>query len=132
MTDAINHTSVKKKTSIKTSMKFFRPKTLKLKRNPKYVTKIIKNFAQKEHFKTIFFPLTTETALKNIQAGNTIVFMVNPKANKNKIKSSVKKLYKVKIQKVNTLICVNGKKKAFVRLTSDFDALDVANKMGFI
>mmetsp|Transcript_9064 Transcript_9064/g.23799 ORF Transcript_9064/g.23799 Transcript_9064/m.23799 type:complete len:132 (+) Transcript_9064:77-472(+) len=121
-----------KKNSVKSSMKFFRPKTLKLKRNPKYEKKIKINLKKKEQFRTIYFPLTTESALKEIQAGNTLVFIVNPKSNKNQIKSSVKKLYKVKIKKINTLIALNGKKKAFVKLTSDYDALDVANKIGFI
>jgi large subunit ribosomal protein L23Ae len=70
--------------------------------------------------------------LKEIQSGNTLVFIVNPKSNKHQIKNSVKKLYKVKIQKINTLIDLSGKKKAFVKLTPDYDALDVANKIGFI
>ena len=80
----------------------------------------------------IHYPLTTETALKKIQSGNTIVFMVDQMSNKNKIKNTLKKIYKIKIQKVNTLISTNGKKKVFVKLSPDFDALDVANKIGFI
>mmetsp|Transcript_10651 Transcript_10651/g.21103 ORF Transcript_10651/g.21103 Transcript_10651/m.21103 type:complete len:132 (+) Transcript_10651:38-433(+) len=121
-----------KKKPIKTSMKFFKPKTLKLKRNPKYNRKIKKFYKKKEQYKTIFSPLTTESALKKIQAGNTLVFIVNTKSNKNQIKNSVKKLYKVKIKKINTLISFDGRKKAFVKLTSDYDALDVANRIGFI
>lgn len=35
-------------------------------------------------------------------------------------------------KKVNTLIRPDGTKKAYVRLTSDYDALDVANKIGVI
>lgn len=34
--------------------------------------------------------------------------------------------------KVNTLIRPDGQKKAYVRLTADYDALDVANKIGII
>lgn len=33
---------------------------------------------------------------------------------------------------VNTLIRPDGQKKAYVKLTSDFDALDVANRIGII
>ena len=121
-----------KKNSIKTSIKFFRPRTMKLKKNPKYEKKIKLNMKKKQQFETIYFPLTTESALKEIQSGNTLVFIVNPKSNKHQIKNSVKKLYKVKIQKINTLIDLSGKKKAFVKLTPDYDALDVANKIGFI
>lgn len=41
----------------------------------------------------------------------------------------MKKLYDVQAAKVNTLIRPDGKKKAYVRLTADHDALDVANKV---
>ncbi|KDN41702.1 hypothetical protein RSAG8_07233, partial [Rhizoctonia solani AG-8 WAC10335] len=42
------------------------------------------------------------------------------------------KLYDVDIAKINTLIRPDGRKKAYVRLTPDHEALDVANKIGFI
>ena len=35
-------------------------------------------------------------------------------------------------KKINTLIRPDGKKKAYVRLTADYDALDIANKIGII
>ena len=53
-------------------------------------------------------------------------------ANKPQIKEAVKKLYEIDVSKVNTLIRPDGVKKAYVRLAPDFDALDVANKIGII
>jgi hypothetical protein len=44
----------------------------------------------------------------------------------------VKKLYDVEVAKINTLIRPDGRKKAYVRLTPDHDALDVANKVSFV
>lgn len=41
-------------------------------------------------------------------------------------------LYDIKTLKVNTLIRPDGLKKAYVKLTSDYDALDVANRIGII
>ena len=38
----------------------------------------------------------------------------------------------MKTKKVNTLIRPDGLKKAYVKLQSDFDALDVANRIGII
>jgi large subunit ribosomal protein L23Ae len=61
-----------------------------------------------------------------------LTFIVDVKANKNQIKQSVKKLYDVDALKVNTLIRPDGSKKAYVRLTADVDALDIANRIGFI
>ncbi|KAG6421352.1 hypothetical protein SASPL_117903 [Salvia splendens] len=45
-----------------------------------------------------------------------------------KIKSVIKKMYDIQMKKVNTLIRPDGRKKAYVRLTLDYDGLDVANK----
>ena len=39
-------------------------------------------------------------------------------------------LYNITVAKVNTLIRPDGVKKAYVQLTKDCDALDVANKIG--
>jgi len=64
--------------------------------------------------------------MKKIEEHNTLVFIVDVKANKRQIKESVKKLYDVDAVKVNTLVRPDGKKKAYVRLTADVDALDIA------
>ena len=40
--------------------------------------------------------------------------------------------YDIQCLKVNTLIRPDGQKKAYVRLTPDYDALDVANRIGII
>ncbi|WP_411025999.1 50S ribosomal protein L23, partial [Salmonella sp. s54496] len=60
------------------------------------------------------------------------VFIVALRANKFQIQTAVKKLYDIDDAKVNTLIRPDGEKKAYVRLAPDFDALDVANKIGII
>ena len=52
-------------------------------------------------------------------------------ANKPQIKQAVKKLYDIDVAKVNTMIYA-GRKKAYVKLAPDYDALDVANKIGII
>ncbi|KAJ4881078.1 60S ribosomal protein L23a-1 [Raphanus sativus] len=40
--------------------------------------------------------------------------------------------WSLRTKKVNTLIRPDGTKKAYVRLTPEYDALDVANKIGII
>merc|ERR1719238_2619735 len=78
------------------------------------------------------FPLTSESAMKKIEDDNTLCFIVDLQCNKRQIKDSVAKLYDIKAAKVNTLIRPDGKKKAYVRLSADYDALDVANRIGII
>lgn len=60
------------------------------------------------------------------------VFIVDVRADKKAIKKAVARLYDIQTKKVNTLIRPDGQKKAYVRLTADYDALDVANKIGVI
>jgi large subunit ribosomal protein L23Ae len=85
-----------------------------------------------DHFAIIKNPLTTESAMKKIEDNNTLVFIVNIRANKSMIKQAVKKMYDVDAEKVNTLIRPDGEKKAYVRLKADYDALDIANRIGII
>ena len=120
-----------KKKKIRTSPTFRRPKTLRLRRQPKYPRKSAPGRNELDHYAIIKFPLTTESAMKKIEDNNTLVFIVD-KADKHQIKQAVKKLYDIDVAKVNTLIRPDGEKKAYVRLAPDYDDLDVANKIGII
>ncbi|CAG8649635.1 11095_t:CDS:2, partial [Racocetra fulgida] len=121
------HEKAKKK--IRTSTTFRRPKTLRLSREPKYVRKSVPHTPRMDQYRILKNPLNTESAMKKIEDTNTLVFIVDVQANKRQIKEAVKKLYDVDAQKINTLIRPDGTKKAYVRLTADVDALDVANKV---
>ena len=48
------------------------------------------------------------------------------------IREACQQLYKIKVKKVNTLNTPRGVKKAYVALSSDQDALDIANKIGIM
>jgi len=117
---------------IRTAVVFRRPKTLKLKRAPRYPRKAVPSRNKLDKYAIIKHPLTTESAMKKIEETNTLVFMVDLKATKPKIKVAVKQLYNIDPIKVNTLITPLGTKKAYVKLSPESDALDVANKIGII
>eukprot|EP00088_Acartia_fossae_P047792 TRINITY_DN518_c0_g1_i1.p1 TRINITY_DN518_c0_g1~~TRINITY_DN518_c0_g1_i1.p1 ORF type:complete len:181 (+),score=77.27 TRINITY_DN518_c0_g1_i1:36-578(+) len=125
----LHGTRVKK---VRTSVKFYRPKTLKTPRNPKYPRRSTPRRNRMDAYAIIKHPLTTESAMKKIEDNNTLVFICNIKANKHQVKAAVKKLYDINVAKVNTLVRPDGQKKAYVRLAPDYDALDVANKIGII
>ena len=101
-------------------------------RNPKYPRKSIPKRNKMDAYTIIKNPLTTESAMKKIEDNNTLVFICDIKSNKHQIKAAVKKLYDINVSKVNTLVRPTGDKKAYVRLAPDYDALDVANKIGII
>ncbi|XP_069481522.1 uncharacterized protein [Ambystoma mexicanum] len=77
-------------------------------------------------------PESKKSAMKKNEDNNTLVFIVGVKAKKHQIKQAVKKLHDIDVAKVNTLIRPDDEKKAYVHLASDYDALDVANKIGII
>lgn len=79
----------------------------------------------------ILKPIATEKAVKLIDMENTILFEVSRLARKPEIKKEVEAVFKVRVDKVRTLIQLN-KKFAYVRLKKDFLAADIATKLGMI
>merc|ERR1719447_232892 len=123
---------LQKPKKVRTNVHFRKPKTLKLARAAKYPKKSTPKTNRLDQFAIIKHPLTTESAMKKIEDNNTLVFITDTRASKPQIKLAVKKLYDIHVAKVNTLIRPDGLKKAYVRLATDYDALDVANKIGII
>merc|ERR1711879_4843 len=114
------------------SVTFHRPKTLSLPRSPRFPRKSAPSAPRLDKYQILKYPLTTESAMKKIEDNNTLVFIVDARADKKKIRDAVSQMYDIQCKKVNTLIRPDGEKKAYVRLTADYDALDVANKIGII
>jgi len=124
--------AVQRRRKLRRTVHFYKPKCQTQEREPKYQRKAVRQASTNDALSLIKYPLTTEHAMKKIEDENTLVFIVSPLATKNKIKRAIKEQYSVEIAKVNSLIRPDGQKKAYVKLSSDFDALDVANKIGII
>ena len=97
----------KKGSRIHTKTHFYKPKTLKATRKPKYEKKSTPKKNGVDTYSIIKYPLTTESSMKLIEDSNTLVFIVDIKANKRQIKAAVKELYNIECEKVNTLITPN-------------------------
>ena len=121
-----------KVTKVRTSATFRLPKTLNLARSPKYPRKSVEHPRRLDEYKVIIRNVNSEVATQKIEASNTLVLQVHIQANKYQIREAVKKLFGAEALKINTLIRPDGTKKAYVRLTSDFDALDVASRAGYL
>jgi ribosomal protein uL23 len=78
----------------------------------------------------IIRPVVTEASLEAVDSENKIIFYVVRTANKNTIKWAVESLYEVVVEKVNTLIMPDGRKKAFVKLAPEYSAAEVATNLG--
>jgi large subunit ribosomal protein L23 len=83
-------------------------------------------------YKTIRYPVMTEVTSRILETENKLVFIVNKNAKKRDIKMAVEELYDVVVDRVNSTITPEGEKKAFVKLTSDYKAADIAIKLGIL
>jgi ribosomal protein L23 len=76
-------------------------------------------------------PVTTEKAIRMIEVDNVLLFEVDQKDKKADIKKNFEEMFKVKVEKVNTLFKGN-QKLAYIRLNKKNPAIDVATKIGII
>lgn len=76
-------------------------------------------------------PVATEKAVMKIEAENVLTFMVDKRMSKEDIKKEIEEMFKVKVDKVRTLIRDN-KKLAYVQLNKKDLAIDVATKLGMM
>ena len=81
-------------------------------------------------FDVIVHPDVTEKSMKLLESENKLVFVVSLKSDKNDIRNAVETLYEVKVTDVNTLVSPKGVKKAYIQLSPEFRAEEVATKVG--
>jgi large subunit ribosomal protein L23 len=61
---------------------------------------------------------------------NELTFVIRRTAKKAQVKSAIEELFDVKVKRVNTQITSQGIKLAYIKLSEDDDAEDIAVKMG--
>ncbi len=83
-------------------------------------------------FKTLHYPFMTEKTVSLVERENKVVFIVDRGTDKKQIRDAVEKMFEVKVEKVNTLVDMQGRKKAFVKLKPEYRAVDVATKLGMV
>jgi large subunit ribosomal protein L23Ae len=77
----------------------------------------------------MMYPIATEKALGAISKLNTIVFVVDKSATRASIKKEVEADFAVKVSSVRMLNAFNGQKRAYVRLSKESNAMDLASKL---
>ena len=81
--------------------------------------------------KVVVRPYITERTFEQIEKENKLCFLVADGASKSQIADAIEALYEVDVRSVNTTRTVIGK-KAFVRLTEDNSAAELATKLGLV
>ena len=74
---------------------------------------------------------STEKIVRQIEVENVLVFEVDRAISKADVKKEVEELFGVKVAKVRTHTLKN-KKVAYVKLKSEYPAVDVATKLGLM
>lgn len=74
---------------------------------------------------------SSEKIVRQIETENILVFVVDRNVRKNEIKNEVESLFNVKVNKVRTHNFEN-KKYAYVKLNPEFQAIDLATKLGLM
>jgi len=79
----------------------------------------------------LFKPVSSEKAVRMIEADNTLLFTVERNSSKEDIKREFEKTFGSKVERINVLHRKNTK-YAYIKLKKDFKAIDVATKLGMI
>ena len=79
----------------------------------------------------IKYPVSSEKAIRLMEAENKLIFVVDIKANKPEIKNAIQELFKAKVVDVNTLV-YKGQKRAYVRFAPENPAIDIATTLGLM
>ncbi|XP_073127398.1 large ribosomal subunit protein uL23-like [Henckelia pumila] len=103
--------------------------TSKKEKDPRKLNSMSSQIKELDHHLVIKYPIITESAMKAILENNTLVFIVDKRADKNGVKDAVWIMFQIKAEKVNTLNLPNGAKKAYVKLGPSYNAIDVAKKI---
>ena len=76
-------------------------------------------------------PVTSEKAVRLIELNNTLIFETDRRQSKTEVKEEIENEFKVKVEKMNSLIRRN-KKYVYAKLNAKNPAIDVATKLGMI
>jgi large subunit ribosomal protein L23 len=80
----------------------------------------------------LLYPIATEKAINMIERNNVITYVVDTRSSKAEIKKEFEDVFKVKVDKVNTEMEPKNRKRAFIKLSSQFKASDIALKLKLV
>ena len=83
-------------------------------------------------WKILIHPLLTEKAIGKIETENKLIFIVNRKSSKKQIKWAAERALDVKVVDVQTLIDRKGRKKAWIKLSKEYPASEIATRLGML
>lgn len=83
-------------------------------------------------YKVLKYPLSTEKAIREMEAENCLLFIVSSDSTKASVKWAIESAFGVKVKSVRTSVTMKGLKKAFVKLSEETPAADITAKLGLV
>ncbi len=130
---------IEKFTEKKAAKKLPKEKTEKIKETKQKAKKeIVKKEPEKtkekefDPWSILRYPHLTEKSMKSVEIDNKLVFIVDRRATKDLIALAVEKEFNVTVVNVNTEITTKGLKKAYVKLSGQYSASDIATRLGMV
>lgn len=80
----------------------------------------------------LLYPLATEKAIGKVDKDNVITYVVALNATKQQVKKEFEEMFGVKVEKVNMFIDPKNNKKAYIKLSKEFKASDIALKLKLV
>ena len=81
---------------------------------------------------TLMYPIATEKALGMVDRDNIIMYVVDMRSNKKEIKQEFEKALGVKVVRVNTSATIKNYKKAYIKISKESKASDIARKLKLV
>ena len=83
-------------------------------------------------YEVIKYPVSTEKSIRLMESENKLVFRVERRCSKPEIKEAIEKMFNIKVMKINTCITPKGEKRAYIKLSPENLAIDVATQLGLM
>jgi large subunit ribosomal protein L23 len=78
----------------------------------------------------IKYPTVTEKAVDKMDFENKMQFIVDLDAEKDEIVTDIERQFDIEIENITTMVTPDGEKKATVLLSDDYDAQEIASRIG--
>lgn len=76
--------------------------------------------------------MSTEKTINQISRSNIVIYIVDGRATKTEIKKEFEGVFGVKVDSVRTVNTPTNSKKAFIKLSDNFKAEDIAKKLKLV
>ena len=85
-----------------------------------------------DKYNIIKYPLSTEKSIRLMEAENKLIFVVDNKSTKKEIKKAIEEMFKVEVSSINTFVNAEGEKRAYIKFSAKYPAIDIATQMGLM